>query len=128
MSAMRKALFVERWSTALTRFRNDDVIKQVAHLLESGRWHVCQPVMRVYPIRVVKESGQGFLPVPRRAPRKSEAPPPPPPELPEAPTLPANADQAAMAASMKTASELGIPFCEECFKEALRRSAVAAVV
>jgi hypothetical protein len=31
-------------------------------------------------------------------------------------------DEAAIAAAMKMASRLGIPFCEECAKAALKRS------
>jgi hypothetical protein len=127
MTTMRQVLLVEGWSMALPRLREDAVIEQVAHLLESRRWHVCEPVMKLYPINVLKERANApFTPVPRRGPRQSEAPPPPR-EVPEEATLPVNADQAAIAAVLKNASQLGVPFCEECVKRALGRAAAAVI-
>jgi len=41
-------------------------------------------------------------------------------------SMPRSADEAAIAESMKTASKLGIPFCEECAKAALKRTREAA--
>jgi hypothetical protein len=125
MMAMRNVLRVEGPSVPMNRLRDEDVIEQVAHLVKSGLWHVCEPLMRVYNVSVAEEPA--VLPVPRRGP--SASPPPPPiSDVPEPPSLPANADQAAIAAAMTLASKLGIPFCEECFKAALRRGAAQAAV
>lgn len=123
MTAMRNVLRVEGSPVPMNRLRNEEVIEQVAHLVKCGLWHVCQPVMRVYS--VLKAEEPAVMPVPRRG---SAASPPPPPfsDAPESPSLPANADQAATAAAMAQASKLGIPFCEECFKKALRRAAAEA--
>jgi hypothetical protein len=124
---MRQVLLVEGWSMTLPRLREDAVIEQVAHLLESRRWHVCEPAIKMYPINVLKEGANAaFTPVPRRGPRQSEAPPPLP-EVPEGATLPVNADQDAIAAVLKNGAQLGVPFCEECVKRALGRAAAAAI-
>jgi hypothetical protein len=121
MTAMRNVLRFEGPSVPMNRLRDEDVIEQVAHLVKSGLWHVCQPVVRVYNVSIAEEPA--VMPVPRRG-----ASPPPPPfsDVSEPATLPANADQAAIAAAMTMASKLGIPFCEECFKKALRRGAARA--
>jgi hypothetical protein len=123
MTAMRNALLVERPPVPMNRLRDEDVIEQVAHLLKRGLWHVCEPVMRVYNVLLAQEPA--VMPVPRWG---SAASPPPPPvsDVPEPASLPANADQAAIAAAMAQASKLGIPFCEECFKKAMRRAAAEA--
>jgi hypothetical protein len=128
MTTMRQVLLVEGWSTALPRLRPDQVIEQVAHLLESRRWHVCVPVIKLYPMNVLNESApSAFSPIPRLGPRGSEAILPPP-DVQEEPTLPVNADHAAIAAGMEIASQLGIPFCEECMRKALRKAVAPAVV
>jgi hypothetical protein len=123
MTAMRNVLRVEGPSIPMNRLRDQDVIEQVAHLVKSRLWHVCKPVVRVYNVSVAEEPA--VLPVPRRA---ASPPPPPGSNVPEPATLPPNADQAAIASAMTLASKLGIPFCEECFKKALRRGAAQAAV
>lgn len=123
MTAMRNVLRVEGRSVHVNRLREDDVIEQVAHLVKSGLWHVCQPVMQVYNVLLPQEPA--IMPVPRRGAAAS-APPPPVSDSPDPATLAPNADQAAIAAALTLASKLGIPFCEECFKKALRRGAAQA--
>jgi hypothetical protein len=123
MMAMRNVLRVEGPAIPVNRLRDEDVIEQVANLVKSGVWHVCEPVMRVYNVLVAQEPA--VMPVPRWGPAASP-PPPPISDVPEPASLPANADQAATAAAMTLASKLGIPFCEECFKAALRRKAAQA--
>ena len=120
MTAMRNALRVEGRSLPMNRLRDEDVIEQVAHLVKSGLWHVCEPVMRVYNVLLAEEPA--VMPVPRWGSAASPSPPHVA-DVPEPPSLPANADQAAIAAAMTQASKLGIPFCEECMKAALRRAA-----
>jgi hypothetical protein len=122
MMAMRNVLRVEGPAVPMNRLRDEDVIEQVAHLVKSGLWHVCEPVMRVYNVLLAQEPA--IMPVPRWGSATSS--PPPPTDVPEPDSLPANADQAAIAAGMALASKLGIPFCEECFKKALRRAASQA--
>ncbi len=118
MTAMRKVLLAEGSTLLLTRLREEDAIEQVAHFLKSGRWHVCEPVMRVYPVTAKEPAPAAFIPFPRRAPRPSE--PAPVREVAETPTLAGNADQAAIAAVLKLAASTGVPFCEECAKMASR--------
>jgi|HubBroStandDraft_6_1064221.scaffolds.fasta_scaffold15811_4 hypothetical protein len=117
MTAMRGVLRVEGPPVPMNRLREDDVIEQVAHLVKSGLWHVCEPVMRVYGVLLAEEPA--VMPVPRWGAAAS-APPPPFSEVPEPATLPANADQATIAAGMTSAAQLGVPFCEECFKRAVK--------
>ena len=125
MTTMRSALRAEVLSRPVCGMREEDVIEQVANLIKSGRWHICEPAMRVYAVAVVQQPAVAS--VPRRA-APSSAPPPPVSIAPDPDSLPANADQAATAATMSLASELGVPFCEECFKQALRNAAAAAAV
>jgi hypothetical protein len=118
MTAMRKALLVEGWSLSLTRLRDEDIIEQAAHLLKSGLWHVCEPVVQLHKAFISEDTGpSAFVPVPRRGPRSPE-PPPPARDIPEEDTLAGNADQAAIAAVLANAASSGIPFCEECAKAA----------
>ncbi|MDT7811363.1 MAG: hypothetical protein QOH35_466 [Acidobacteriaceae bacterium] len=119
MTTMRKVLLLEGSSLLLRRLPEANVIEQVAHLLKSRRWHVCEPVMRVYPVTVSPEPQAASSAVPRRAPRQSE-PTPPLNEVAEEPTLAKNADQAAIAGVLKQAATGGAPFCEECAKMASR--------
>jgi hypothetical protein len=113
MTAMRRALLEEGLLLPLSRWREEDIIEQVAHLLKSDRWHVCEPVMPVYQITVSQEPV--FMPVPRRGPAPSSSPPPPR-DIPDEPTLAGNADQNAIAAVLTQAAQDGVPFCEECAK------------
>lgn len=113
MDAMRRVLLQERLSLQLSRLRDEDVIEQVAHMLKSGRWHVCEPVMHVYKVIAAEEPA--VMPVPRRGPAASE-PPPPVRDVPDADTLAGNADQAAIAVVLGIAANSGAPFCEECAK------------
>jgi hypothetical protein len=126
ITAMRRALAEDGSGLGLHGLREDQIIDGVARLLESRRWHVCQPVVRAYPINLAEDPGQGaILPVPRRAPRQPDAFLPPL-EMPEPATLAGNADQAAIAAALRAAAALGIPFCEECAKKAAARAANVA--
>jgi len=119
MTAIRRVLVEEGPSFAQIRLRDEDVIEQVANLLRSGIWHVCEPVMPVY--RVISSSEPAFIPVPRRGREPQSSTPPPEPPTP--PTLAGNADQLAIAAVLTQASEDGVPFCEECAKAAARLAA-----
>jgi hypothetical protein len=123
MTAMRNVLRVEGPSVPMNRLRDEDVIEHVAHLLKGGLWHICEPVMRVYSVLLAQEPA--IMPVPRWG---SAAPSSPPlvSDIPDPVSLPANADQAAIAAAMTLASKAGIPFCEECFKSAVRRASAQA--
>jgi hypothetical protein len=72
--------------------------------------------------RVVRREG-GIGAVAAEAPAFSREPrkPPPAPSLsaPEEPLLPADVDAAALARAQQDAAALGIPFCEECVRQAL---------
>ena len=106
----------------------EQVIRWMARLLETGQWHVHAPALP-------DGAGGGGSSAPEEtdlAERVSSLPslrgsPEPPPSRPqEEGSLPGNADEAAIAAAMKTASLLGVPFCEECARAALKRSQEAA--
>jgi hypothetical protein len=123
IETMRAVLLKEGFSPSLHRFRDEDVIDHVAQLLKSGRWHVCERVMRVYP--VIASTEPGILSVPRRGPVPSE------PsrffaDTQDQPTLAGNADQGAIASVLIHAAIDGEPFCEECAKAA-RMAASRAV-
>ena len=62
----------------------------------------------------------------RSLPAIINSPEPPPQRPQEEGSLPRDADEAAIAAGMKMASLLGIPFCEECARAALKRAREAA--
>jgi hypothetical protein len=115
---MRRVLVEAGLSLPLNRLRDEDVVKQVAHLVESGRWHICEPMVKVYTVKTLPPTA--FAPVPRRAPKSSE---PAVSEVPENNTLAGSADQDAIAAALTQAAESGVPFCEECAKLAAARAA-----
>jgi hypothetical protein len=113
MDGMRRVLLQGGLSIQLSRLRDEDVIEQVAHMVKSGRWHVCEPVTQVYKVIAAEEPA--VMPVPRRGPSLS-GPPPPVSDIPDQPTLAGNSDQPKIAAVLAKASENGSPFCEECAK------------
>jgi hypothetical protein len=116
MTTLRQVLLIEGRSLLLNRLREEDVIEQVARLLESGLWHICEPVVQLYAVSPAKEPAQAASTlVPRRAPRQSETLPPAR-EIAENPTLSVNADQAAIGAVLTGAAASGTPFCQECLK------------
>jgi hypothetical protein len=112
MAMLRKALLIDGLSLHLVNLRDQDVIEQASHLLTSGRWHVCETIMPLYPITAsaVKEVD---TPSATRAPRQAD-PFVPGPEIPDQATLLANADQDGIAGALKDAARLGVPVCEEC--------------
>ncbi len=118
MITMRRVLVETGLSLPLNRMRDEDVVKQIAHLVESGRWHICEPVVKVYTVKTLPESA--FAPVPRRGPKSSE--PPAVSEVPENNTLAGSADQDGIVAALTQAAESGVPFCEECAKMAAARA------
>lgn len=115
------------WS--LSRATTDQTIDWMANLLSDGLWHVHAPVLHDNGAAAQSDS---TAPVVDQAPFASAESPrresaPPPPKAPdEEDLLPRNADEAAIAASMKLAAQLGIPFCEECARAALKRAREAA--
>lgn len=120
METLRRVLLEEGFRPSLSRSRDEQVIEQVAHLLQSGHWHVCEPVMRIY--RVLAAPEPTFTTVPRRGPVASE-PPSSVRDMPDQPWLAANADQAAIASVLANASKDGDPFCVECALAAAARMA-----
>jgi hypothetical protein len=124
IDAMRRALGAEAASVSLVRLRDEDVIEQVANLVKSGLWHVCEPVMRLYKVLLAQEPA--LMLVPRRGPAASP-PPPQVSDVPDLPTLAGNADQVATARVLVDAGNGGEPFCEECAKAAAARMAANQV-
>jgi hypothetical protein len=120
---IRDLLSHEGASGTLSRMTDDELIAQMANLLNYGFWHVHpQPVV----VSAGGSSGAGTQaeapePEARRAPDRARSPEVPVP-VEEAASLPGTADEAAIAATLKQASEQGIPFCEECMKAALRNA------
>jgi hypothetical protein len=127
--AIRHVLWGETHSWTMTKITGVDATGQMADLLSRGIWHVHAPPLPedqgggggeneaeeedIADIELAAAASDG--PAPRAAPPPEEA------------LLPRNADEAAIAAGMKLASLLGIPFCEECAKAALARTRGAAV-
>ncbi len=112
MAMLRKALLVDGLSLHLANLRDQDVIEQASHLLTSGRWHVCEPIIQLFPVTASTLESVDTRPV-IRAPRQA-APFIPGPEIPDQATLLGNADQDAIAGALKDAARNGIPVCEEC--------------
>jgi hypothetical protein len=120
-------------SWALWRTTDDQAIDWMAMLLQDGHWHVHDLLL--------KDSGRGDegessnddqeedeAEIVKAGPASSGSPAarsPKAAELEEG-SLPRNADEAAIAVTMKLASKLGVPFCEECAKGALKRAREAA--
>jgi hypothetical protein len=117
ITSMRNVLLIEGSPLPVSHLREEDIIKQVAHLLKSGVWHVCEPVMRVYDVLLAQEPA--IMPVPRGVFARS-APPAPVSDIPDPATLARNADQAAIAAVLTRAAIRADAFCEECAKAGRR--------
>ena len=119
----RLVLESETW-WPLHKATNDQVIEWMAKLVGDGVWHAHAPVLpkddSAGPGEAAAEVDLAEIVSSAPAVRESPEPPPPPQE---AALLPGNADEAAIATSMKTASALGIPFCEECAKAAAMKRA-----
>lgn len=116
MTALRTVVLAEGPSIHLNRMRDEDVIQQVAGLLRIGRWHICVPVIRVYP--VTTSGAPEVMSVPRRGPAPS--PPAPAYDSPDPDSLAGNADQGAIAAVLLQAAINGNSVCEECTRRAGR--------
>jgi hypothetical protein len=129
MAAIREVLRLELPPWTMVRLSPVEAAELIADLLARGHWHVHAPAR-------MEEQGGGQLDAEEpdiaeieQAPvAASSSDPAPKPALPpEEGSLPRNADEAAIAAAMKLASELGIPFCEECARAAMQRAKGAAV-
>jgi len=116
-----------RWP--LHKATTDQTIDWMSMLLAEGEWHVHSPVLHDGGA-----AGGGDTPpaeeedlaeIVSATSIASERPDLPKPPAEEG-ALPRNADEEAIAQSMKLASEQGIPFCEECAKAALKRAREAA--
>ncbi|MDX2152274.1 MAG: hypothetical protein SFV54_16170 [Bryobacteraceae bacterium] len=97
---------------------DDDVLWHLVARLYVGEAVFCagerEPEPEVKPVFSRSSSSEGAA---APAPRQSSAPR----EEQEASTLSPNADAAAQAAALTSASEAGIPFCEECLRQAAMR-------
>ena len=125
---IRRLLLETNTTWDLPRTTMDQAIDWMANLLRDGLWHVHAPVLHDKGAVSKGDSGAAVeedVPTISAAPVRSPSAPPPP-KPPEEGLLPANADEAAIAAAMKLASQLGIPFCEECARAALKRAREAA--
>ena len=114
----------------LNRITTDEVTNHFAALLGRGLWHVHAPALREddaggKPGSEPEEEEDLAEIVQGAAPQASDQSPRPQPVQEEG-ALPRNADEAAIVAAMKLASKLGIPFCEECAKAAMKRAREAA--
>ena len=116
-------------SWPLPKTATDGAIDLMANLLRDGEWHVHAPVLPEGGGAAGTDSAaeeEDLAETVSALPALSDRPEPPPPPQEEA-LLPRNADEEAIAAAMKLASQLGIPFCEECARAALKRAREAAV-
>jgi hypothetical protein len=111
----------------LHKSTDDDTIGWMAKLLADGAWHVHVPALPKTDGAGGSESEEiDLAEIVSSLPALADSPKPPPPKPPDEGSLPADADEAAIAEGMKMASRLGIPFCEECARAALKRSREAA--
>ncbi len=127
--AIRHLLWRETPPWVMTKVTAPDATALMADLLSRGIWHVHAPPKLQdqgggkSEAEVVEEDIAEIV----QAPASSSEPAPRPAPPPEEGSLPRDADEAAIAAGMKLASLLGIPFCEECARAAMKRAQGAAV-
>lgn len=128
---MRGLVFEANTRRPLYMATTEQVIEWMARLIADGKWHVHAPVLPDTDGTASSESAApeetDLAEIVSSLSTLTDSPEPPPQLPPEEGSLPRNADEAAIAASMKTASLLGIPFCEECARAALKRAREAAV-
>jgi hypothetical protein len=117
VSALRRLLLLEHGSNNLHRVSDDVLIERVADLLVSRRFHYhvrppslsCgrsgsagpQPASTAFPLAERK------TPAPATTTRAAVA-------LADPPTFPPDTNASAQAATLRTASDQGAPFCEVC--------------
>jgi len=101
----------------------------MAKRLADGEWHVHAPSL---PDTDSAAPGESSAPeevdlaeIVSSLPASPNSPALPPPPQKEG-QLARNADEQAIAAAMKQASALGMPFCEECARAAMKRAQEAA--
>jgi hypothetical protein len=129
MGAIREVLRLELPPWTMIRVFNVGTTELMTDLLARGLWHVHAPARMEDQGGGQAEAEEPDIAEIEQAPAASTSndpvrrPAPPPEEG----SLPRNADEAAIVASLKLASEQGIPFCEECAKAALKRAQGAAV-
>jgi hypothetical protein len=106
-----------------------DAADLVADRLARGVWHVHAPARMEDQGGSKSETEEPDIAEIEQAPAaaRSSDPAPRPAAPPEEGSLPRDADEAAIAAAMKAAAQLGVPFCEECARAALQRARGAAV-
>ena len=128
--ALRHVLQASNTWWPLHKATSDQTIAWMANLLRDGEWHVHAPVL---PDTTGGAPGESAAPeedladIVSAPPAPGSSPPPRPSPPPQEGQLPRTADEQAIAAAMKQASALGIPFCEECARAALKRAGEAAV-
>jgi hypothetical protein len=110
MSALRRL-----FETTTPPRTNEQIAREVARRVASGSWLARRKVIAWVGSRNGESVAAAPLPAPpvrRPAPAPSAAP------APDAPLFPNDIDAMAIAEAQKTASRLGIPFCEECLRAA----------
>jgi hypothetical protein len=128
-AAIRRLLASGGLPWAHTRITADDLNHYAADLLSRGVWHVHPPVLckgdgaRSNESDSEEEDEAEIVQGPAVRNERAARPQP----VPEEGSLPRSADEAAIADAMKLASQLGVPFCEECAKAAMKRAQEAAV-
>jgi len=128
LAAMRQVVYGAPPPWTMIRLFPGDTTELMVDLLARGVWHVHAPERPEDQGGGQSEAEEADIAEIEQAPAassSSDAARPAPP--PEEGSLPRNADEAAIAAAMKLASQLGIPFCEECAKAALKRAKETAV-
>jgi hypothetical protein len=107
-----RALLAERGGRDLARLDDDGVVAEVANLIASGDVFIgfrFQVMTGAAGEEVREEAVARPAEAPRAAPRQQAEDPP---------TLRPNNDAAAQARVLTSASERGVPFCEECARAA----------
>jgi hypothetical protein len=101
------------WSaTSADRLTDDELLRQISWWLDNGTIRARQPIPPV-------ESGGGGVTEKQAAfplERRRQPGAPSPGTSPEGPSFPDDVDPTAIAAVLKEAAAMGVPFCEECVK------------
>jgi hypothetical protein len=100
---------------SLDRCDDDEVLKLLGSEIGSGRFLL----VRSKPLLLAVAGGESeAAPAPGAAVTRPAPRPPSPAPVFDEPTLPETADPIAIAAVMREAATLGLPFCEECARQA----------
>jgi hypothetical protein len=123
MEKLRQLVRQSEFGLQVSLMSEDQVIDTFTHMLDSGRWRLCQQI-----------ETKSWTPAPgvdrteaepqRVIPRRQPVAPPPVVNVPESTTFLGSHDPVAQAMALLESAVTGVPFCEEC--EKLRKQKAAS--